>query len=748
MSIWAQEIKELERYYESFKGHHPDLEKELERLITTEDENMVLLYSRRCLEVIITDLCETELKRPRKTEPLKGIIDKLNKEEKVPSHIITSMDHLNGLSTYGAHPKEFDPQQVRTVLINLTTILSWYVKYLSISPGSNSKPIEEAKKITLKRKKNTKVTWKVIPWSITGLLLTAIFTFWLFFHGSSQKTLPVQRLTCNLPKGEDLFSSEGNPVLALSPDGTKLVFVTIRNDTTNLYLRNIDDFEAILIPGTQGADGPFFSPDSKWIGFFADGNLKKISVQGGAPITLCEAENGFQASWDQGNNIIYEDDYKGLMVVSSSGGIPMQLTSSLKFINGRLDQLHLWPYMMPGEKNLLFTSFNNSDDNHVMAYSLETGKITDLFGSGDRAQYIQTGHLVYAWKGDLLAVPFNLKKMKVTGQPVIILKEGIMYNKFSISGSGSLVYVPGKVSEYKQRLVLVDQKGNSESLNFPLGYYISPRYSPDGKKILIMDNKEKANIWIYSLERGTINRFSDKESNAYWGIWSPDGKQIVFNSGRDGGAITNLFRKKSDGTGPVELLKTSNYHKLPKCWSADGRYLIYIEGPKPKAGIDIMLLPMEGDTTARPFLNSSFNEYDPALSPDGKWLAYVSDESGRGEVMVCSFPGKENITPISTAGGTQPVWAPDGTAIYYRNSSGTKLMVVSFIADPEPHTGKPNIQFQRKIDNAGVFGRMYDISPDGKHFFMIKSEEGNPASTQINVILNWFEEIKKLVPND
>jgi hypothetical protein len=136
MTIWSSEIKELERFYESFKGHHPDLEKELEKLITTEDENMVLLYSRRCLEVIITDLCENELKRPRKTEPLKGIIDKLNKEEKVPSHIITSMDHLNSLSTFGAHPKEFDPQQVRTVLINLTTVLSWYVKYLSIDPAA------------------------------------------------------------------------------------------------------------------------------------------------------------------------------------------------------------------------------------------------------------------------------------------------------------------------------------------------------------------------------------------------------------------------------------------------------------------------------------------------------------------------------------------------------------------------------------------------------------------------------------
>ena len=749
MTIWSTEIKELERFYESFKGHHPDLEKELERLITTEDENMVLLYSRRCLEVIITDLCETELKRPRKTEPLKGIIDKLNKEEKVPSHIITSMDHLNSLSTYGAHPREFDPQQVRTVLINLTTVLSWYIKYLSIDKAANTKPIKEVQKITVKRKKKITIPWKVIPWSITGLLLTAIFTYLLFFHRSSQKPLPVQRLTCLLPEGEDLYNSEGNAVLALSPDGTKLVFVTVRNDTTNLYLRNINAFEATLIPGTHGADGPFFSPDGKWIGFFAEGNLKKISVQGGAPLTLCEAENGFQASWGQNNKIIYEDDYKGLMLVSSSGGIPVQLTSSLKFINGRLDQLHLWPYILPGGKVILFTSANTNDDMRIMAYSPETKETTDLFGPGNRAKYIRTGHLVYAWKGDLLAVPFNLKKMKA-GQPVIILKESIMSNKFSISESGSLVYVPGKVSEDKQRIVEVDPSGNSESLNFHLGYYISPRYSPDGKKILITDYKEKANIWIYSLERGTISRFSDKGSNAYWGIWTPDGKQIVFNSDLDGGAFTNLFRKKADGTGTVELLKTSNYHKLPKCWSADGRYLIYLEGPKPKTGLDIMLLPIDGDTTTIPFLNSAFNEYDPALSPDGKWLAYVSDESGRGEVMVCSFPEKKNITPISIAGGTQPAWAPDGKAIYYRNLSGNKLMVVSFIADPEPRVGKPVLQFKGEITNAGKFGRMYDISPDGKHFLMIKSEEVNPASasTQINVVLNWFEEIKKLVPAD
>jgi hypothetical protein len=255
---------------------------------------------------------------------------------------------------------------------------------------TDSKSIRESLKIGEKRSKSEIPWWKVISWSLTGVMAIIILTFSLFWHDFSQKSAPVHRLTINLPKGDTLnnnatWSSE----LAFSPDGTKLVFVVLRNDTTFLYLRYMNEFESKQLSGTEFADGPFFSPDANWIGYFSKGILKKVSVLGGAPLTICEAKDGFEGCWGDDNNIIYEDDYKGVMSVASTGGTPEQLTTSLKFLNGRLDHFHLWPKFLPGAKEILFTSYNTNEDMRIAAYSIETGKTWDLFGPGCQAQYIQ-----------------------------------------------------------------------------------------------------------------------------------------------------------------------------------------------------------------------------------------------------------------------------------------------------------------------------------------------------------------------
>ena len=336
----------------------------------------------------------------------------------------------------------------------------------------------------------------------------------------------------------------------------------------------------------------------------------------------------------------------------------------------------------------------------------------------------------------------------------VLIQKGIMMtgsglSHFSISNNGSLVFVKGNVIEPANSLALIDLKGQSEYLNFPSGRYQSPRFSPDGKSILITRAQEKSNLWIYGMERGTISRFSDKEHDAFWAVWTPDGKRIVFNSNLDGGEYANLFWKKSDGTGYTKRLTTNKYHQQPKCWSSDGKILIFTEGTNPETGMDIWMLSMEGDSTPKPFLNSRYNEALPELSPDGRWLAYVSDESAREEVFVCSFPGKESVTQISTEGGTEPVWAPDGKSIYYRDWSGKKLMIESFIADPEPRVGKPILLFQGKFKGTtGLFGRNYDITPDGRRFLMIEQGESKSMATQINIVLNWFEDLKQQVPNN
>jgi hypothetical protein len=409
MAVKSSEIVNLEKLYNFFKGKLPNLEEEIEHLINAADDNVILLYSRRCLEIIVTDLCERELKRPRKTEPLQGIIDKLNREEKVPSHIITSMLNLNSLSVYGVHPKEYDPQQVRAVLINLVTVITWYLKYRSIEIVIDSESIKRVMGKNEPVGKQKKSSVKVLPWALPGIITVLFIAVWIFFKRDPSNPLPVQRFTVNLPSDETFGGQDMGSSVTISPDGSKIIFVSLRNDTSFLFLRRIDEFEASLIPGTVGAAAPFFSPDNRWVCFFANGNLKKLLLPGGRPMTICEAKSGRQGCWGMDNNIVFADAYKAcLMQVPATGGTPEQLTTGLKYSIEEEVHSHYWPQVLPGNKAILFTAYLNKENARIVAYSNKTGESWNLIEPGNYAKYVQTGHLVYAWQGDLLGVPFHL----------------------------------------------------------------------------------------------------------------------------------------------------------------------------------------------------------------------------------------------------------------------------------------------------------------------------------------------------
>jgi Tol biopolymer transport system component len=597
----------------------------------------------------------------------------------------------------------------------------------------------------------TKPKWgEVIPWGLTGFVVILAIIFCIFRNNDFHKSQPVSKYIFNLLPGETIGIDNIGSAVAFSPDGMKLIFVSKRNDTSLLYLRNIDEFEAKPIAGTEGGAAPFFSPDGKWIGFFSNGNLKKVSIVGGASQIICEARSGLGGCWGQDNSIIFSDSYKScLMRVPSSGGTPEQLTTALRFSPEESEHSHFWPEILPGGKVILYTIWVGSEDMRIVAYSLETGKRWDLIESGSYAQYISPGYLVYSLKGDLLAVPFNLKNMKITGNPVPILKGVMMSNwgltHFSLSNTGSLVYIPGTIMQSNNHIVLVDPEGESESLNFYGGQ--SPRFSPDGKQFLITSLRGESGLWIYGLERGTSRRFTEIENKTYWAIWTPDGKRIIFNSTSYGQDAVTLFWKNADGTGPTYPVVNSIYNQQPKCMSKDS-LLVYTEGINPKTGMDIWIVKIEGVSTPRPFLNSRFNETHPALSPNGHWLAYVTDESGREEVFVCSFPEAGSNLPISTDGGMEPLWSSDGKELYFRDITGDKVMCVSFETEPNLSIGKPVLLFQGNYKgSSGPWGRNYDIHPDGKKFLMIEEEEMKSDVSQINVVLNWSEELKRLVLN-
>ncbi len=592
--------------------------------------------------------------------------------------------------------------------------------------------------------------WRALFWATAGLaIILSCVLLWSPWRTSRLQEQLVSRFSLNLPQGETLDYEIGSSVV-LSPDGTQLIYAARKEETTQLYLRPIHDFEAKPISGTEGARGPFFSPDGNWVAFYADGKLKKVSLLGGTPQVICDAQSGLGGTWSEDDTIYFGDRKKAsLMYVPASGGDPELLTSGLKIVNkATFEHSYFWPQILPGGKALLYTVWNNPEDMQIAAYSLEEGEQKTLIERGSHARYLPTGHLIYAWAGDLMAVSFDLEKMEVTGSPMPVF-EGILRSEFGLahfdlSETGSLVFVPGFTTPWQNGLVWVDLEGHVERLPFPVGFYQSPRISPDGKQLVVTRQENLPNLWIYGLERGTSRRLTDEKGSEYWAIWTTDGKRIVFNSTRTGRPMAPLLWKPADGSRPEELFAEGEYHQQPKSWSADGNVMVLTEGLNPETGVDIWMLKMDGDRKPEPFLHQGYNEFHPIFSPDGRWIAYATDESGREEVYVRPYPGPGDLIPISTDGGMEPVWSPDGKVLYYRDTSGSKMMAVSFITEPELRVGSPKLLFEGKYFGGSLWGRNYDIAPDGTRFLMITDEGQIEKSTQINIILNWSEELKRL----
>ena len=348
--------------------------------------------------------------------------------------------------------------------------------------------------------------------------------------------------------------------------------------------------------------------------------------------------------------------------------------------------------------------------------------------------------------GGLLAVPFDLKRLEVTGPPVSVL-EGVRMHpasgtaEFSVSADGALAYVRGGWSFGEHTLVWVDHRGAVEALPVSSRGYLSPRLSPDAQRLSVSIPGSNSGVWIYDTARGTLTRLTESTVNPR-AIWTPDGKHLTFLAA-PGGAL-NIYWMPADGSGAPERLTTSENFQYTGSWSPDGQWLAFSE-PDPTTGYDIWVLGLQGDRKPRPFLQTPSNEYGPIFSPDGRSLTYVSDESGRNEIYVRPFPGPGGKTQISTEGGTQPMWARNGRQLFYRN--GDKMMVTAVETNPVFAASKPKLLFEAHYETYFLpFERDYDVSPDGQRFLMIKASEQESAATQLNVVLNWSDELRRLAP--
>ena len=573
---------------------------------------------------------------------------------------------------------------------------------------------------------------------------------WSLTRPTPSRPQPLTRWGIDIPQTGGVGSRGPGHFLALSPDGRHLVYSSGIGDQAQLYVRSMDRLEADPIPGTHDAHHPFFSPDGQWIGFFAEEKLKKISLSGGAPITLCEARDPRGATWARDDTIVFATDSAGLLRIPAAGGTP-EVVAEPDFQRGEIG--YRWPEALPDATAVLFTVWREGfEDASIAVLSLETGEQRLLAEPGTNPLYAPTGHIVFARLGSLFAVPFDLGRLQVSGQPVPML-EGVLSfpggaANFSLSGDGSLVYIPGGVQSGNFTLVWVERDGTATPLTEKHRTFWVPRLSPDGQRLAVwILEGGRSEVWVYEIGRDTFSRLTLEGAN-YSPEWSPDGEWVVFSSDR-GGEEGNLYRKPADFSGPAERLLEKKNRQFPGSFTPDGKLLAYTE-LHPTTGADIWVLPLEAEGAPQPLLATSFAEASPRFSPDGRWIAYMSEESGQSEVYVQPFPEPGGRWQVSDDGGTEPLWSRDGRELFYRASR--KMMVVEVETEPEfsPGTARPLFEGPYLSALAGaVYGAGgYDVAADGQRFLMIELEEDAPALTQIVVVLNWLEELERLVPTN
>ncbi len=588
---------------------------------------------------------------------------------------------------------------------------------------------------------------RLLIWIMAGITLTAVVVaLWGWLRPIPLSTKTVMRFNLDLPAPQQFrheVHSTSVPLATISPDGQLLAYAARGERTTLIYIRPLDRFEPMPLSGTEGAYTPFFSPDGKWIGFFTgsllDSKLKKVSVAGGTVQTLCDASAGCGAAWGPDNTIVFASSSNaGLFRVSADGGTPQPFT---ELDRARKEASHVWPQFLPDGQAVIFTieqSDKSFDEATIVVQSLKTGERIVLIEGGMFGRYVPTGHLLFARSDALLTVSFDLERLQVTGTPVQVLSavaffQGLGASHFAFANNGTLIYLPGGDVMPRNELVLVDRTGKPQKITDTQAAYASPSLSPDGGYVAVTIVSANNDLWLVDMERGTQTRLTFEAENG-WPIWMADGKRIVFSS--DQADELNLYAIHADGSGAIERLTTSAARQIVTACSPDGQLLAFYQHSS-VTGYDIWLLPLAGEGKPRPFRNTRFDERFATFSLDSRLLAYQSDESGQAEVYVQSVDGKGKKWQISVSGGSAPRWSPNGRELFYFN--GDQFMVVEFATVPSFRAGRPSLLFEVP------FTGKYDITPDGERFVMIKP--GVPKRlTRMNVVPNWFEELKRLVP--
>jgi Tol biopolymer transport system component len=595
-----------------------------------------------------------------------------------------------------------------------------------------------------------------LPWGIAGLLILAAIGLAMAFLLRTPKLSPAVRLSAEIGADAKIDMDHG-PSVALSADGARLAFVAFGSDQRRrIYVRSLDELQATALSGTEDAESPFFSPDGRWLGFFADRKLKKISAEGGAAVTICDAPYGRGASWSEDGTIVFAPLPRALpsarstlSVVSSAGGAPRPL-NILDQQSGEVTQR--WPQWLPGGKVVLFTSAgqgSNFEESDIVAYTISSGQWKTLLHGGYYARYVPTGHILYMHEGTLFQLPFDPRGLEVTGTPVPVL-DGISANPgdasahFSLSDSGSLAYVAGRSRRQRASIEWMDRQGNFTPLRGTPSDCYAPALSPDGKRLaLAINDGKRIDIWVYELTHDTLTRLTFAGDNLS-PIWTPDGQRITYRLLEKGGG-SDLYWTRSDGTGDTLRLTQTKTPKFIGSWYPDGRLLVFDQLAS-VGNSSIFTLALGGSEKLgwkpgepKPLPGSSSLEDQAAFSPDGRWLAYRSDESGDPEIYVRSYPGPGGKWQISTGGGAFPKWSNSGNELFYRTEDN-QIMVAEYSASGDSfHADTPQLWSPGQFsDRLGA--RNFDLTPDGKRAVVLRVPASeNPPITRISFIFNFFD---------
>jgi Tol biopolymer transport system component len=582
---------------------------------------------------------------------------------------------------------------------------------------------------------------ELIAWGVAGAaLLAALLALFLPSLRRAPQEAPAAatRFLINQPgKGEVI----GPPVI--SPDGRRVVLV-VRDAVgrQSLWLRPLDALDAQPLAGTEAGGLPFWSPDGRSIGFIAAGKLKKLDVSGGPAQTLSDAVS-VGGAWNRNGVIVFSrSSTEGLYRIPAAGGTPEPLTTLDK---SRNEYVHAWPYFLPDGRHFLYVAGTSPrEKSAIFLGSLDSKQPRLLLGVESSVAYAPPGFLLYAREGTLEARPFDADRLELTGEAVPVVRQigftmGNARAHFSVSETGTLLYRNDTAAADTQ-LVWFDRAGKQLDTVGAAGHYSDIRLSPDGKRVAFqrLDMERGASdIWLIESARGTTSRLTFDPANDGDPVWSPDGGRIVFSSMREG--LPNLYQKLSSGAGGEELLLKTEDAKFANDWSPDGRYILYTA--MSRQSFDLWVLPLFGERRPEPFLRTDFQESSGRFSPDGRFVAYVSDESGRYEVYVQSFPASGGKWQVSNGGGASPRWRRDGRELFYLSADG-KLMAVEVDGSSDRfEAGVPGPLFETLV--GAISGDSpYDVAADGRRFLVkVLVEEKAPAP--VTVVLNWTADLKR-----